>query len=240
MNPVFIAGRIHRRSGESGAGIRTVREGDRAKWVTHPQGFHGRLDLLSHLKCLLKNSLALELRCPRPAPANDGRDVCSLGRQRAGCQAGRGDARRCGGVNSERGGVVEKAPLTRGVGGRTRPGRERSWQGRMGGVGGNSTLPVPLALPRLETNPPVPPCQGGKGHAPDEGLLKNPVLGASVFPSSCMATVSTLTLSSRRRSNATKKGAVEKAFVKGATPLSPLVRGVKAMPPDEGVEEKPP
>ena len=35
-------------------------------------------------------------------------------------------------------------------------------------------------------------------------------------------------------------GAVEKAFVKGATPLSPLVRGVKAMPPDEGVEEKPP
>ena len=24
------------------------------------------------------------------------------------------------------------------------------------------------------------------------------------------------------------------------TPLSPLVRGVKAMPPDEGVEEKPP
>ena len=100
MNPVFIAGRIHRRSGASGAGIRTVREGDRAKWVTHPQGFHGRLDLLSHLKCFLKNSLALELRCPRPAPANDGRDVCSLGRQRAGCQAGRGDARRCGGVNS--------------------------------------------------------------------------------------------------------------------------------------------
>ena len=35
-------------------------------------------------------------------------------------------------------------------------------------------------------------------------------------------------------------GVVEKAFVKGATPLSPLVRGVKAMPPDEGVEEKPP
>ena len=36
-------------------------------------------------------------------------------------------------VNSSRLGVVEKAPLTRGVGGRTRPGRERSWQGRMGG-----------------------------------------------------------------------------------------------------------
>ena len=35
-------------------------------------------------------------------------------------------------VNSSRLGVVEKAPLTRGVGGRTRPGRERSWQGRMG------------------------------------------------------------------------------------------------------------
>ena len=42
------------------------------------------------------------------------------------------------------------------------------------------------------------------------------------------------------RVNSDRRGAVEKAFVKGATPLSPLVRGVKAMPPDEGVEEKPP
>ena len=46
-----------------------------------------------------------------------------------------------------------------------------------GGVGGNRTLPVPLALFRLETNPPGPPCQGGKGHkghAPDEGVEKSP------------------------------------------------------------------
>ena len=43
-----------------------------------------------------------------------------------------------------------------------------------------------------------------------------------------------------KMSNRSLLGAVEKAFVKGATPLSPLVRGVKAMPPDEGVEEKPP
>ena len=40
----------------------------------------------------------------------------------------------------------------------------------------NSTLPVPLALPRLETNPPGPPCQGGKGHAPDEGFFNSPAL----------------------------------------------------------------
>ena len=39
-----------------------------------------------------------------------------------------------------------------------------------GGVGGNSTLPVPLAPFRLvKSNPPVPPCQGGKGHAPRRG-----------------------------------------------------------------------
>ena len=43
-----------------------------------------------------------------------------------------------------------------------------------GEFGGNSTLPVPLALPRLETNPPDPPCQGGKGHAPDEGFFNSP------------------------------------------------------------------
>ena len=43
-----------------------------------------------------------------------------------------------------------------------------------GEVGENNTLPVPLALPRLETNPPGPPCQGGKGHAPDEGFFNSP------------------------------------------------------------------
>ena len=54
-----------------------------------------------------------------------------------------------------------------------------------GGVGGNSTLTVPRALFRLETNPPGPPCQGGKGdaprrggkgHAPDEGVEEKPPL----------------------------------------------------------------
>ena len=69
-------------------------------------------------------------------------------------------------------GVVEKAPLTRGVGGqRDRGGSVHGKEG-WGGVGGNSTLPVPLALPRLETNPPGP-CQGGKGHAPDEGFFNS-------------------------------------------------------------------
>ena len=47
-----------------------------------------------------------------------------------------------------------------------------------GGVGGNNTSPVPLALPR--PNPPGPPCQGGKGHAPDEGFFNSPSRGGVI------------------------------------------------------------
>ena len=113
-------------------------------------------------------------------PSRRARRIEGLTRPRREGQTGRiGNASKGSALRYKRSflGVVEKAPLTRGVGGRTRPGRERSWQGRMGGVGGNNTLPVPLALLRLETNPPGPPCQGGKGHAPA------PETGFSTTPS---------------------------------------------------------
>ena len=42
-------------------------------------------------------------------------------------------------------GVVENAPLTRGV----------------GGFGGNNASPAPLAIPQLKNQPPCPPLSGG-------------------------------------------------------------------------------
>ena len=58
-------------------------------------------------------------------------------------------------IHSPLEGVVEKAPLTRGV----------------GGFGGNHAS---FALPRLETNPPDPPCQGGRSDVPRRGVFQQP------------------------------------------------------------------
>ena len=50
-----------------------------------------------------------------------------------------------GGNHSPLEGVVENAPLTRGV----------------GGFGGNNASPAPLAIPQLKNQPPCPPLSGG-------------------------------------------------------------------------------
>ena len=104
-----------------------------------------------------------------------------------------------------------------------------------GGVGGNSTLPVPLALPRLETNPPGPPCQGGKGHAPDEGVVEKAPLtrgvGGVVFP-----------VKGRRRYPQSRGVAVTPHRIS----LRPLGSPSATLPPfsvgtdPQGVVEKPP
>ena len=64
-------------------------------------------------------------------------------------------------------GVVEKAPLTRGVGG---------FMARKDGGESEGIVLYPSRSPSLgwKPTPPGPPCQGGKGHAPDEGFFNSP------------------------------------------------------------------